>query len=754
MFNMTHLLAGIAATALMVGAALPANAQSLPTTPAGPEAQSGAGTRLANGIRFGRIAYFPVWQNTVIDNETVAEIVDASADGMMLAYTDSELEAVGFVDISDEENPTGTGIVELAGEPTSLAFIGDYVAVAINTSEDFVNVSGALNIIDTTSREIVATLDLGGQPDAVSVSPDGTFIAVAIENERDEDLNDGAIPQMPAGTLVVVDSSDVSPANWTTSTVDLTGLADVAPSDPEPEFVDINSDNIAAVSLQENNHIVLVDLTTGSVTADFTAGTVDLENIDTEEEGIISFNRSQTAVPREPDGLVWLGTDLVATADEGDLDGGSRGWTVFNTAGDVVYTSGNRLDHVAARLGHYPEERSGNKGNEPENVGAGTYQGVDFVFVGSERSSLLFVYEQTAEGQYRLVQSLPTGLAPEGLVTIPSRDLLVSAAEDDERADGFRSGLTLYKAGVRRNYPSVRSNLDADGLPISWASLSGLTVSPTDNAVGYTVHDGFLNNNRIYRMDMRRGVRRINSAIDVTDAGAAISLDFEGIAARVDGGFWVVTEGNGAGNLLHEIDTTGAVQRTIALSNDVATPNGGLQGVAVIDEGGTEVVYMAMNSTATDDTPDTARIVRVDTVTEGVTYALYPLETTVIANEGTVGLTGLAAVDDSTLAVLEADDQNNDDATVKLVTTIDISSVMFQPQPSIDTTSPAIPTLTKTIVRDLLASGDLDNFGGPIAGRLEGLAIDSDGRAYIVNDNKGVDDSDGETRIIVLRNLF
>ncbi len=37
-------------------------------------------------------------------------------------------------------------------------------------------------------RTVTARCDLGGQPDSVAVSPDGTLAAVAIENERDEDV--------------------------------------------------------------------------------------------------------------------------------------------------------------------------------------------------------------------------------------------------------------------------------------------------------------------------------------------------------------------------------------------------------------------------------------------------------------------------------------------------------------------------------------------------------------------------------------
>lgn len=53
--------------------------------------------------------------------------------------------------------------------------------------------------------------------------------------------------------------------------MELTGLADFVPEDPEPEFVSINSRNQVVVTLQENNHIVVVDLASGSVVTDFTA---------------------------------------------------------------------------------------------------------------------------------------------------------------------------------------------------------------------------------------------------------------------------------------------------------------------------------------------------------------------------------------------------------------------------------------------------------------------------------------------------
>lgn len=269
-------------------------------------------------------------------------------------------------------------------------------------------------VVNPEDGSIVTTIELGGQPDSIAVSEDNNYAVIAIENERDEDLGDGEIPQAPAGFVVIVDTTDVDPNNWSISTVDVTGLDGVyEPSDPEPEFVAINSDNVAVVTMQENNAIVLIDLPTGTVLNSFSAGTVDLYNIDVDEEDHITFESVLTAVPREPDGVVWIGTQYFATADEGDMLGGSRGFTIFNVQGEVVYTSGSDMDHIAAKYGHYPENRSGNKGNEPENIVYGVFDGEELLFVNSERANLVFVYDVRDVYAPKFLQALPAGVGPE-----------------------------------------------------------------------------------------------------------------------------------------------------------------------------------------------------------------------------------------------------------------------------------------------------------------------------------------------------
>ena len=159
-----------------------------------------AGSALAAPV-FNRIAAFPVELNAP-EGATSAEIIAASEDGMTLVYSDSPGGGIGFVDITDAKAPKAAGYVKVDGEPTSVTIVGGKVFAAINTRKDFVDVSGQLLVIDLKSHAVEQTIELGGQPDSIAHNAAGTLLAIAIENERDEEVNDGDLPQMPAGYLV------------------------------------------------------------------------------------------------------------------------------------------------------------------------------------------------------------------------------------------------------------------------------------------------------------------------------------------------------------------------------------------------------------------------------------------------------------------------------------------------------------------------------------------------------------------------
>ncbi|MDJ0675231.1 MAG: esterase-like activity of phytase family protein [Calothrix sp. MO_167.B42] len=722
---------------------------------------------------FKRIATFPVFRNTDVEQETVAEIFAASEDGKTLVYTDSETQHLCFVDITSPKNPEPLGCVGLNGEPTSVAVKGKYALVAVNTSEDFVNTSGEVAVVNIKTQNIVQEIPLGGQPDCIAVSPDNKYAAIAIENERDEDLGDGVPPQAPGGSLDVMDL-DGKPENWTVRNINLDGVAQLFPNDAEPEYVDINDKNVAVVTFQENNHIALVDLLTGNVTNDFSAGSVNLTQIDTKENNLIELNSSLSDIPREPDGVNWIGNGLFATADEGDLNGGSRGFTIYNTRGRIIYSSGNSIEHEVVRLGHYPEERSENKGNEPENVEYGAYGRNHFLFVGSERSNIVLVYRLNRGFGFnrkpQLVQVLPTGVGPEGLLAIPQRNLFIAASEVDDRGDKIRSGLSIYKLGKKSNYPKIVSSDRSDGTPIPWGALSGLAASPNDKRTVFTIHDSFYNKSRIYAMNVRKKPAVIEDEIILKDTlgklkavapnqvndDGTVNLDPEGIAARKNGSFWIASEGGGSAdddsrpvtsrNLLLRVSPEGIIREVVTLPNSVNARQRrfGYEGIASVGRGENEVLYVAFQREWVGDSEGFVRIGRYKRATGKWKFYYYPLDEATSPNGGWVGLSDITYLGNDKFAVIERDNQGNTDARIKRIYQFSIAGLT----PLADGKTPNFPVVKKKLVRDLLP--DLKATGGSVLEKIEGLTLLHNGKLLVVNDNDGVDDSNGETQLLRL----
>lgn len=726
---------------------------------------------------FQRVASFPILNNSDIENETVAEIVDVSTDGNLLIYTDGKLEKLGFVDISDYKNPLPAGTIDLPGEPTAVAVSGDYALAGVNTSADFINVSGELIVVDMETRTEIASYELSGQPDSVAVSPDGKYAAIVIENERDEDLGSGRPEQTPAGSLIIVDMEG-SPDSWKLREVDLTGVASFFPGDPEPEFVDINDDNIAAVTLQENNHIMLVDLPTGKIVKDWHAGSVSLTNIDKTENDLIELNEDARLVPREPDAITWIGNSNVVTADEGDLDGGSRGITIFDTEGKVIGNTGNLLDHLAVALGHYPENRSGNKGNEPESVEYGVFGDERLLFAGSERSSLIFVYRLDDNNNLEYLQTLPAGVGPEGLKAIPGRNLLIAANEVDDRGDKVRSSISIYERNTEKPaYPTVVSWYRSDFTPIPWGALSGLAVDASDANTAYTVHDSFYKKSRIYRLNIASHPAIIDAEIvlkdsqgklaavqaDLVNDDQTVNLDLEGISARADHGFWLASEGRGtvgdkkrpvkSPDLLLRVSESGTIVRIIQLPESVNARQVrfGFEGVTSIGSGDDESLFVIFQREWLDDPEGLVRIGRFSVSSGEWAFFYYPLDAAESANGGWVGLSEITALSDGRLAVIERDNQGGPDAAIKRLYTFSLEGLVPEADPG-EGVTPEFPVLNKTLARDLMQ--DLESLGGLTLEKIEGLAALPDGSALVINDNDGVDDSNGETQLLRIKDVF
>ncbi|MFT4259810.1 esterase-like activity of phytase family protein [Microbacterium sp.] len=727
------------------------------------------------GSAFSRTATYPVYLNVPagVDpaSATVAEISTITEDSTVV-YTDAAGKRIGFVDVTDPANPKGTSTVSLADlghaddQPTSVASYGDYILVVIDeTGGDFADPKGRLDVLRASDRTVVRSIDLGGQPDSIAISKDGAYAAIAMENQRDEEATpaggeEGDLPQLPAGFVQVLDLG-ADPEAWTATPVpfvDETGapLPIVAaagidtPEDPEPEYVTIDGSNTLAVTLQENNGIAVIDLATKSLTSVFSAGEVALAGVDTEKDGRIDLTGSLPAAAREPDSIAWVGDGLVATANEGDWKGGTRGWTVFDTAtGDVVWDAGDSFANIAVQYGLHNESRTEKKGAEPEGLAFAEFEGTPYAFVASERSNFVAVYDMTDPAAPAFEQILFTTNGPEGILPVPERNLLIVSSETDEAENGVRAAVNVFSLGEGgSSQPSILS-ATTDAGPIGWSALGALSSDPEDASTLYAASDAVVSPATIYTVDVAQTPALITGALTVTEGGQPVDLDVEGISAAADGTFWLAVEGaTGPENQLVHADADGAIIERRPLPADVAAHVAmwGFEGVTVTGSGPGLRVWSVLQRPLWIDPADVdagtvdgdvVRIGRLDPATDEWTWFGYPLDATDTAGDW-IGASEITAIDDDTFALIERDKLNGPAAAVKKVTRVEIptdaaGSAFGEP----------LTVLEKTTAIDALPALLATN--GWTQEKLEGFAVATDGSLYAVTDNDGLKDATGET---------
>jgi len=716
-------------------------------------------TALPGPSSFNRIATF---ETTTNPGSGIAEIVAAADGGRTLLYTDSGADLVGFVDVADPAAPVAAGTLATGGSPTSVAVFGRYALIAVDDTpidpdNTFGPHAGRLLVVDIASRTVVRTIDMGGQPDSVKVAPSGKYAVVAIENQRDETVAGGVMPHIPAngaerdepGFVTIVDLVGAPPA-WKTRIVKLRGLKGMKfNEDPEPEFVDINIGNLAAVTLQENNHIVVIELRSGVVMRHWSAGSVSGQTADTKEVPPDIVFDSSISLPREPDGIAWIQGARILTADEGDYEGGSRSFTLYDLTTKVAGASGAALELENVRHGHYVEARSADKGVEPEGVAVGRFGSQELAFVGSERAHSVGVYRLVGNS-FTFLQLLPTGTRPEGLLPIPERNLFVTANETEGTISIFR-----YESGPA-TYPSIVSvNSATEGAvpgkssPIPWGALSALAADLTTPGRLFTVHDSAYANSRIYTVDATSAPARI---VDVTDIDGITSesWDLEGIATRpaqAGGGFWLASEGSAAGaappavrlNHLLEVAADGTVVKEVPLPPIAGTTpiSMGFEGVTAVWNAALarEEVFVAIQRSW--DGTGWTRIGRYLPATNAWDFAAYPLDT----GSTNIGLSEIVAVGPDQYAVIERDNRGGPTALVKRIYSFSLAGYPFVP-----IGSPADPPLvTKVLVDDLI--DDLLAPKGRVIEKVEGLTVDAAGQTFLNTDN---DSEDGESQFFRL----
>ncbi|WP_405605559.1 choice-of-anchor I family protein [Polaribacter sp. Asnod1-A03] len=277
----------------------------------------------------------------LVDASGSAEISAFASDVNRLYVLNSIAKKVNVLDFSNPNNITEIKSIDLSAYgtegPTSVATYGDFVVAAVSNGPD---TNGVVIFMDKNGENI-SSVTVGNLPDNASFTPDGTKVVVANEGQPNSDYSID-----PEGSISVIDvtagfgnitQSDVTNINFNafdaniddlkSSGIRIFGPGSSVSQDLEPEYITYSDDsNTAWVSLQENNAIAEIDLTSNTITSVFPLGLKDhsLANntIDTSNDTDFVFHANWPIKGMfMPDAIASYtvnGTTYIVTANEGD----------------------------------------------------------------------------------------------------------------------------------------------------------------------------------------------------------------------------------------------------------------------------------------------------------------------------------------------------------------------------------------------------------------------------------------------------
>ena len=280
-----------------------------------------------------------------------AEITAYDAKSFRMFVTNGATNQIDIVDIKNPKKPVLFGRINLAKSGVvsiqSVAVKDGIVAIATMMSTNKAE-AGRVFLADVNGKLVPSALTgiaVGSLPDSIHFSPNGQYVITANEGEPTSYcLTNGTLPTTtdPNGSISIIDISkkkltattiDFSAFNIRKDALTYTGARVFGPGasvaqDLEPEFITISNDsNYAWVTLQENNAIATVDLTTKTIIAvnglgfknfnDFNIGGID----SSDKDNAISITSKKLYGMYQPDGIAQMTigeTTYLITANEGD----------------------------------------------------------------------------------------------------------------------------------------------------------------------------------------------------------------------------------------------------------------------------------------------------------------------------------------------------------------------------------------------------------------------------------------------------
>jgi hypothetical protein len=216
-----------------------------------------------------------------------AEIVSHDPSTHRLLVSNFPGASLDVIDASNPAAPVLLGSIDLTpygSAPNSVAVRDGIIAVAVEAT---IRTDPGSVVFFNSELQFVASIPVGAVPDMVTFTPNGRYVLTANEGEPSLDYSID-----PEGSVSIIDLSEglqgldatkVRTADFSAfnnavldPSIRIFGPGATVAQDLEPEYITVSSDSKTAwVTLQENNALAIVDLTTATVKQLVGLGTKD-----------------------------------------------------------------------------------------------------------------------------------------------------------------------------------------------------------------------------------------------------------------------------------------------------------------------------------------------------------------------------------------------------------------------------------------------------------------------------------------------
>ncbi|MDJ0715234.1 MAG: choice-of-anchor I family protein [Prochloraceae cyanobacterium] len=352
---------------------------------------------------------------------------------------------------------------------------------ADNLADLNVNAADKRKVTNLPSLGYVA----GDKPEGLALV-DGNRLAVLNDNDfglLDREIPvDGTVPVNPNPTPVVLGLIDFPPGN----TLDASNRDSGINLQNYPIFGMFQPDGFDSFEINGNTYYITAN---EGDSRDYTAFS--------EEARIADLTLDPQAFPNaarlQQDavlGRLKVTTTLGDTDGDGDYDRlfayGGRSFTIWDESGNLVFDAGDQFERITAQ--QVPnifnsngapdtfDQRSDDKGPEPESAVTGVIGARTYAFIGLERIGGFMVYDVSTPTNPKFVEYIPSkqgDISPEGLKYIPPSEspngspLLVTANEESKTTTIYEidTPTELIFGGTRNdNFNAAVPNSNFDGV--------------------------------------------------------------------------------------------------------------------------------------------------------------------------------------------------------------------------------------------------------------------------------------------------